>query len=149
MWVTLQNLVLLPLNGNAPQDFRSLAPNTFKAQIVYKEDPVVKVLFFDANTLRLQTRFDRPRFLLWTTGYHSGWHVYIDGRAGRLLRADYAFNGAWVPSGDHLVVFRFGTPLRYAAAYILLLTFIMTLFMVVLLGFKEKFLIEKEVAFEN
>jgi len=149
MWKSHQNLVFLPLYGSTPDDLRSIAPNVFRSQIVYQGDPAVKVLSFDTNTLRLQTRLDRPRFLLWTNGYHPGWHVYIDGNEGRLLRADYAFKGAWIPSGDHLVIFRFATPLRYTAAYVLLFSFAVVLFILVALSFKEGFLVPKEAAIEN
>jgi uncharacterized membrane protein YfhO len=105
------------------------------------------VLAYDVNTLRLETDLDRPRFLLWTNGYHPGWHVYIDGQEGRLLRADYAFKGAWIPSGEHQVMFRFGTPLQYVKAYLLLFAFAVVLVWMVTLVFSEGLLVEGEVVF--
>jgi hypothetical protein len=147
MWRSLQNLVFLPLDASAPEDFRSRGTGLSKPQVVYDGDPLVKILYFDANTLRLETRLNRPRFLLWTNGYNPGWHVYIDGHEGRLLRADYAFKGAWVPAGDHNVVFRFGTPLQYGMAYVLMFAFFALLAAVLALGIREGFLVEKEVAF--
>ena len=146
MWKSLQNLVFLPQEGSVSDDFQSLAPHTLKTQVLYDDTPLLKVLFFDANTLRLQTFLDRPRFLLWANGYHPGWNVYIDGHKSRLLRADYAFKGVWIPSGEHKIVFRFATPMRYAAAYVLMIAFVVVLVMIVVLGVKEGFLIEKEVA---
>ena len=116
--------------------------------MVFEGDPEVKVLSFDVNTLRLHTSLDRPRFLLWTNGYHPGWHVYIDGRKGRLLRADYAFKGAWIPAGEHTVIFRFATPLRYLAAYVLLFVYIAVLGFVIVGSFIEGLLVEKVVADE-
>ncbi len=145
MWGSLQNLVFLPLKGSTPEDFRSLAPSILKAQVVYKGSPEVRVLSFDVNTLRLQTCLDRTRFLLWTNGYHPGWHVYIDGLEGRLLRADYAFKGVWVPAGVHTVVFRFGMLQRYAVGYTLLFLFVVMMVTIVVFGLKEGFLVQEEV----
>jgi hypothetical protein len=147
MWKSLDNAVIVSLEGSAAEDFQTLAPGILRSHVVYEGDPMAKVLSFDANTLRLETSLDRPRFLLWVNGYHPGWHVYIDGHEGRLLRADYAFKGAWIPAGDHEVVFRFATPLRYAAAYVTLLAFVIILAWIVVLGLGEGLLVEKEVAF--
>ncbi|MBF0570866.1 MAG: hypothetical protein HQL12_03240 [Candidatus Omnitrophica bacterium] len=144
-----KNCVLLPQAASLPEDFRSLAPRVLKAQAVYDDTPEVKVLLFDANTLQLQTSLDHPRFLLWTNGYHPGWKVTIDGHENRLLRADCAFKGVWVPQGIHKIIFRFGTPLQYAADYILLIGFIVTVIMVLILGIKEGFMVEKGTGIEN
>ncbi|MBF0484554.1 MAG: YfhO family protein [Candidatus Omnitrophica bacterium] len=145
----LQNHVFLPIKDSVPEDFKSLAPNILNAKVLVKGSAEVKILYFDANALRLKTNLNQPKFLLWTDGYHPEWHIYIDGRESRLLRADYAFKGAWIPSGEHTVVFRFLTPLQYTKAYILLFSFMFALAMIVILGFKEKFLIEKEEACEH
>ena len=128
--------------------FIPLNAGPLQSQLVYEGYPLVKILSFDANTLNLQTNLDRPRFLLWANGYHPGWHVYIDGHEGRLLRADYAFKGAWIPQGTHHVVFRFLTPLRYLAAYLLLLSFFTVLVWLIVLGIKEGFLFDQEMDIE-
>jgi len=149
IWDNFQNLAYLPQQASQPDDFRILSPMSKQAQVVFDGDPELKVLSYDANTLKLQTHLNRTRFLLWTNGYHPDWHLYIDGQEGRLLRADYAFKGAWIPAGDHQVTFRFGTPLRYVLAYVQLIAFMLALISVFLLGIKEKFLIEKEVVLGN
>ncbi|MBF0478942.1 MAG: hypothetical protein HQL26_05630 [Candidatus Omnitrophica bacterium] len=146
MWQTLQNTALLSKNESEPEDLRFEAPYVQKAQVIYEGSSAVKVLSFDSNTLCLQTLLDHPQFLLWTNGYHTGWHVYIDGREGRLLRGNYAFRGAWIPPGQHRVVFRFLSPLRYAEAYLLLGMFFIMLITLIVLGFKESFLFKKAVA---
>lgn len=37
--------------------------------------------------------------------YHPHWRVAVDGQPACLLRVNYAFLGAWVPAGEHTVVF--------------------------------------------
>jgi hypothetical protein len=142
----LRNVVFLPWAGYSPDEFRSLAPDAARAQVVYEGSPQVAVLWFDANTLRLKTGFERPRFLLWADGYHRSWHVYIDGVPHRLLRADFAFKGTWVPSGKHTVVFRFEKPWRYLVADLLLVAFMAALVLIVVSGLKEGFLLENRLA---
>ena len=44
---------------------------------------------------------------------YTDWHAFIDGRPARLLRANVAFKGLWVPSGDSTILLRFATPRRY------------------------------------
>ena len=149
MWGTVQNLAFVPLDKSIPEDFQTLGSVQSKAKVIYEGDAELQVLAYDANTLRLKTNLDRPKFLLWTNGYHAGWHIYIDGQESRLLRADYAFKGAWIPAGEHQVMFRFGTLLQYVKVYLLLFAFAVILILIFVLGLKEGLFIEKEVAIGN
>lgn len=48
-----------------------------------------------------------PGVLVLSDTYYPGWKVTVDGRPSRLLRANYALRGVYLPGGNHRVVFRF------------------------------------------
>ena len=83
----------------------------------------VKILAYDFNVFKLRTNLDKEKFLVYIDSYHSEWQVFLDGKKIPLYRANLAFKGAWIPSGDHVVEFRFGTPMRYFRNYFLLFLF--------------------------
>jgi len=60
---------------------------------------------YEPNYVRLQAELTRPGWLVLTDTYYPGWKVLIDGRAGRILPADYIFRAVPLESGSHLVEF--------------------------------------------
>ena len=137
LWKARKNIVVLSKDGAMPQDLRSSSRASASPEIIKEGSRSVKVLSFDANTLSLITNLDQPRFLLWSDSYHSGWHAFINGEKAKVLRANYAFKGLWVPAGENHIVFRFATPGRYAWAYFMLIAFASALFMLVFLARRE------------
>lgn len=49
----------------------------------------------------------RPGVVILADTYHEGWHLAIDGRPARLLRANLLMRAAFVDAGRHTVVFTF------------------------------------------
>ncbi len=143
-WRGQMNVAYLARAEVSPGALRLSSGTPSKAEPVGPDHPYVKVRAFDVNTVRLTTQLDRPRFLLWNDGYHSGWHVYINGHDDRVLRADHAFKGVWLPAGKSDVLFRFATPWRYAAGYGLILLFAIIFGVVVSYARREGFLITGE-----
>jgi hypothetical protein len=62
--------------------------------------------------------------------YDRGWHAYLDGVPLRHFRVNYVLRGAVVPSGEHMIEFRFepevfstGEPIALGGSIILILVF--------------------------
>jgi hypothetical protein len=60
---------------------------------------------YEPNYIRLQAQLTNPGWLVLTDTYYPGWTVRIDGRAGRILPADYIFRAVPLESGSHVVEF--------------------------------------------
>jgi hypothetical protein len=136
-WHQRKNVVFLSRDTAKPQDVRvSTGGGSF--EIIDDSTKSVKVVRFTPTTLELTTTFDRPRFLLWTDNYHSGWHVFINGAEVKLLRADHAFKGVWVPAGESRVFFRFGTPWVHAWRYFIWFSYLAALAGVIFLAVLER-----------
>ncbi len=67
-----------------------------------------QVLDFNANGISFRTRFDRPRFLVYTDNYHKKWRAAINGKAARIWQAQVAFKGLVLPAGENIVHLRYG-----------------------------------------
>ncbi len=139
VWQNNMNVALLPARASKPQDVRSLRPMNVPAQAIDNKTPFFKILSFDANTVKLTIDLPGPKFLVWSDNYHSGWHVFINGKEARLLRADYSFKGVWLPEGKSEVLFRFLTPAHYFYIYFLGALFLFTLTAVLFLSRREGF----------
>ena len=88
-----------------------------KAWLISQSDEELKVLKFNANRMVVRTAFTQPKFLVRTANYHSRWKVSIDGKPAELFRTHVLAQGLWVPSGEHVVEWRFEDQWRYALAY--------------------------------
>ncbi len=104
------------------------------AQIITAESKEVKILKYDFNDVILKTNLNKEKFLVYNDSYHSGWHVFIDGKEAPLFRTNVAFKGVWVPAGEHQVWFRFGTALDYFRNYFLLMMFYAVFIYLLFLG---------------
>ncbi len=145
-WRGAANIAFLPRQEVPLTALRSFSGGPSRAEAIGPEHAAIQIRSFDVNTLRLSAHLDRPRFLLWNDAYHSGWHVYINGREDKVLRADHAFKGVWLPAGSSDVVFRFSSPLRYAAGYLFLLLFAVILGVIIVLARREGLLAAQEDA---
>jgi hypothetical protein len=60
-------------------------------------------------------------FLVFAASYYPGWTVRVDDRSARLVKANLASMGVWVPEGDHRVQFKFIDPALYPGMAVSLL----------------------------
>lgn len=93
------------------------------AQRITGDSFQLKVLAFDANSLRLRTNFDARKFLVYNDSFYRGWKVFINGKQEKIHRANVAFKGVWVPAGERIVDFRYGETWRYGVEWALLAVF--------------------------
>jgi hypothetical protein len=67
----------------------------------------IEILKFWLNGMTIRTNFSVPKFLVFNDTYHRGWKCRLDGQAGKIYRANVAFQGTYLPAGQHVVTFRF------------------------------------------
>ena len=67
----------------------------------------VEYTSYAPKDIKLQTKADAPSILLLNDKYDPEWHVYVDGKEGKLLRCNYIMRGVAVPAGRHNVEFRY------------------------------------------
>jgi hypothetical protein len=137
LWESRKNVAFLSPDNVAPADIKYSSTAPASLEPVTAKTSSVKVVSFDANTLNIKTDLDHPRFLIWTDSYDSKWHVYINGKEGKVLRAFHAFKGVWIPEGKNKIVFHYATPLRYLSSYAIMTIFIVMLSMIVLYARRE------------
>lgn len=117
-----------------PDDWRGRPDAPLHADLDGIASGELSQLSSDANTWKIKTHFAISRFLVVNDNYNSDWHVFINGRPARLLRANVSFKGLWVPSGDSVIVLRFSNPVRYMLHWSLIILFLgVFLYLLVLL----------------
>jgi len=94
-----------------------------QALIVTKDSDHLKKYQISSNTFKVRIHFPDEKFLVYNDSYHKDWHVFIDGQEAKLLRANIAFKGVWVPPGEHSVEFKFGQPWRFMLNYFVMAVF--------------------------
>jgi hypothetical protein len=68
---------------------------------------LVRVIDYQADSLRLSVRTPQPEFLVLAENYYPGWRASVDGAPVEIVRTDIAFRGLVVPAGTHDIVMRF------------------------------------------
>jgi hypothetical protein len=77
--------------------------------------------------LELDLSNDTGRFLAISEVWHPGWSATLDGQEIRLMRANIALIGAWIPPGTHRMVMDF-RPVYWTAALTISLVSAMAVF---------------------
>lgn len=62
---------------------------------------------YEPERVRVDLTLGEPGMLVLGDTYYPGWQVEVDGRPGRLLRANLYMRATWVPAGRHTVEFRY------------------------------------------
>ena len=62
------------------------------------------------NLIRGKVAIDQEGLVFLPVPYSEGWKGYIDGAEEKVLKADTAFLGMMVPSGEHTIEFRYHSP---------------------------------------
>jgi len=97
----------------------------------------LSVVRSDANSWTLKLHLQQSRFLVINDNYNTAWHAFINGKEARLLRANAAFKGLWVPSGESTVFLRYSSPRRYVFHLALIALFV-AVFVCLLVFLKKK-----------
>jgi hypothetical protein len=92
-----RNTVLLEQPPSFPVERRALSPP-------------VRVLKFAMNEETLEVDAPTPGLVVCSESQMNGWTATVDGRAARILRANYAFRAVEVPRGKHVIHLRYRAP---------------------------------------
>jgi len=67
----------------------------------------VKVLAYDNESIKLKVTTASQAILILSDLFYPGWQAEIDSRPTEILRANYIFRAVEVPSGNHLITFKY------------------------------------------
>jgi Bacterial membrane protein YfhO len=73
-------------------------------------DPQVDVEEYGLNSVMLSVDAPRPGLVYASESFFDGWTARVNGRAARILPADYAFRAVAVPAGRNRIEFRYWPP---------------------------------------
>lgn len=62
---------------------------------------------YTEDRIEIKTKLQKDGFLVLSDTYYPGWQVMIDGLRSSVMRANYDFRAAFLPKGDHTVVFEY------------------------------------------
>ncbi len=120
VFVSGQNRLEMPANGKRKDVTES-------PLFVSGNSREFEVLEYAPNKVKIRTIFTKRRFLVYNDSYYKGWQALVNGKRVDILRANFAFKGVWIPAGENVVEFCFGSGWQYSLGY-----FFMAFFAVVL-----------------
>jgi len=65
------------------------------------------IVDYSMNSITIETDSEVDGFVVVTDNFYPGWNATVDGKSTSLYRANYAFKAAFVPYGQHQVVFTY------------------------------------------
>ena len=71
---------------------------------------------------KFKTQSDTEQLLVFTESFYPGWKGFIDSGPAKIYRADYLFQGIFIPSGSHEIIFQYEPRKFYAGLAISLAT---------------------------
>jgi len=102
-----------------------------------------RVVSFDVNSLKIQTNFDRDKFLVYTDSYHPDWQACVNKKIQKVYRANIAFKGIFLPKGFNEVVLRY-SPLGGGSTYFFILMIFSGMFLWLIILFVQELLKETQ-----
>jgi len=88
----------------------------------------ISVRRYDAREVVVAVRTKTPGFLATSEVHYPGWHGWLDGSEVPIFMTNGAFRGVALPSGDHIVKFRFMPRILYLGAGISAFSLLLTVF---------------------
>ena len=84
--------------------------NDLNVSSTYKLDGTesIKVLTYKPNYIKYQSNNNKDGFAVFSEIFYSnGWQAYIDGKKTDYTRVNYVLRGMQIPSGKHIIEFKF------------------------------------------
>lgn len=123
---TLALLPLLPASGIDLSETVLLEKEP-PVRPVSREGATAAVARYSLNEFRVDARLAEPAILVLSEVFYPKWKVYVDGKEGEILKADYLLRAVSLPAGVHEVVFRYDAATLERALVISVATFVVVL----------------------
>jgi hypothetical protein len=72
---------------------------------VYSRNETPKILKYSPTQIKIDVRMNKRGLLVLSDSYFPGWKVAIDGKQGKILRANYMLRAVYLKAGKHRVTF--------------------------------------------
>lgn len=95
---------------------------------------------YGMDKIDIKVKVTSPAFLYLSEVYFPKWQCFVDGKQVKIYKANYMFRAAWIPEGEHTVIFKY----RNDGTYVLftLISLLSTIVVIILILKKRK---EKDV----
>lgn len=103
-----------------PQEYIILSENHPKPSGGILESEV-KVVSYKHNSVLMECAANKNAYLVMSDVYYPGWKVYVDGKQGKIYKANYCFRAVYLTAGRHTVKFVYA-PLSFKMGVLLSLT---------------------------
>jgi len=97
----------------------------------------LRVLKYNMNSIKVKTNFPSRKFLVYNDSFHKGWRAFLNGKEMDIVRSNVAFKGVWLPAGENILYFRFGSVWAYGLGYFLIGVFNFVLIYLLVLWRKD------------
>ena len=108
-------------------------PFTENTQGIYKID----FIKYTPGYIKLSCTTSQPGLFFISDTYFPGWHARVDGKASKVMRVDYAFQGLWLTQGTHTIVLNYD-PASFKYGALLSLIGILSLIGFYFVAFRKK-----------
>lgn len=89
----------------ASADDRKLPEENAKGGVIPTSD--ISITKDGGDVVAINVKTNLPGILVLSDTYYPGWHAFVDGKEVGLFRANYAFRGVEVGSGEHTVIMEY------------------------------------------
>jgi hypothetical protein len=94
---------------------------------VSKAGAEAKITRYALDEIRVDAKLPSPAILVLSEVFYPRWKVFVDGKAGEVLKADYLLRAVALAAGDHEIVFRYDATLLKRGLAISVATFAVVL----------------------
>jgi uncharacterized membrane protein YfhO len=98
------------------------------------QDEAVQVLNTDFQSERISVQAQQAGILVVSDIYYPAWNAYVDNQPAHVYRADFTLRGVAVPSGNHIVEFRYESALLQIGGALSLITALVLVTCLVFVG---------------
>lgn len=85
----------------------------------------LKIINYSPNEMSMEAVTNNPTLIYFSDNYSKSFEVFIDGRKGKILRANYTFRAIALPKGNHTVKIQYKTESFKIGVVISLVSFIL------------------------
>ncbi|MCB9771483.1 MAG: hypothetical protein H6754_02910 [Candidatus Omnitrophica bacterium] len=124
-WEKNYNVAFVPQGTPTEVLAKDVLSKSSAPTVVVSDNKEIQVIASDVNNVKLKIDLPVKKFLVFNDGFYPGWKAYINGQETALYRANVAFKGIWVPSGEQIVEFRFGESWRHKFEILLPIFFVL------------------------